>query len=367
MTDSGLNDYYSGRSGQFGSHSPSAGFSRPLGAEDREAYDWSKGAYVNRYTGAIADADYWSNMNKSTLNPTPNLNPSSFTSGAPEVPQIGFWQRLFGDNNALNKYQRDMALWQFDKQLRWELNMYDLQKRDQWSMWNATNSYNSPAAQMARFREAGLNPWLIYGKGDSGSAGPIHPPTVDVPNMSVPNAEMGSNNLPGLIGAGVGIVNAATSGANAFFKALGVMATIRNLHQQVIKSQAETDLVSQQLLNAKAENINIMKKGVSLDRANAMDLIKLGRFGKMLDIDMMLKRSQASMQRANALHNLEDMKYLGYKGSLGTALSTAKKAWKDVGPAVKQGFSNIKSKITSSWKNYLRSREKLPWYKKFLY
>lgn len=33
-----------------------------------------------------------------------------------------------------------------------------------WDMWNATNEYNSPVNQMARFKAAGLNPNLIYGQ-----------------------------------------------------------------------------------------------------------------------------------------------------------------------------------------------------------
>ena len=39
-----------------------------------------------------------------------------------------------------------------------------MDKQNQWSldMWNRTNEYNSPAAQIARLREAGLNP-LYYG------------------------------------------------------------------------------------------------------------------------------------------------------------------------------------------------------------
>lgn len=37
-------------------------------------------------------------------------------------------------------------------------------------LWNKTNEYNSPAMQMARYKEAGLNPALIYGNGSS-SAG----------------------------------------------------------------------------------------------------------------------------------------------------------------------------------------------------
>lgn len=36
--------------------------------------------------------------------------------------------------------------------------------------WNAQNLYNSPEAQMARFKAAGLNPHLIYGRGNEGNA-----------------------------------------------------------------------------------------------------------------------------------------------------------------------------------------------------
>lgn len=36
--------------------------------------------------------------------------------------------------------------------------------QNQWDMWNATNEYNSPEAQMERYKDAGLNPNLIYGQ-----------------------------------------------------------------------------------------------------------------------------------------------------------------------------------------------------------
>jgi hypothetical protein len=37
-------------------------------------------------------------------------------------------------------------------------------------MWNRNNQYNTPAMQMQRFKEGGLNPNLIYGQGNSGNA-----------------------------------------------------------------------------------------------------------------------------------------------------------------------------------------------------
>lgn len=47
--------------------------------------------------------------------------------------------------------------------------------------WNRQNEYNSPAAQMKRFEEAGLNPNLIYSQGNSGNAASspqFNPPTL---------------------------------------------------------------------------------------------------------------------------------------------------------------------------------------------
>ena len=46
----------------------------------------------------------------------------------------------------------------------------EMQNEYNTKMWNLQNEYNTPANQMKRYREAGLNPNLIYGNGSS-SAG----------------------------------------------------------------------------------------------------------------------------------------------------------------------------------------------------
>lgn len=56
------------------------------------------------------------------------------------------------ENNALQRY---LAEYQWSKDLE---------------MWDLQNQYNSPASQMARFKEAGLNPNLIYSQGNAGNA-----------------------------------------------------------------------------------------------------------------------------------------------------------------------------------------------------
>lgn len=55
-------------------------------------------------------------------------------------------------------------------------------------MWRMNNEYNSPVNQMARFKEAGLNPNLIYGQGNAGnsshavSTNPAPSPNIDLGN-----------------------------------------------------------------------------------------------------------------------------------------------------------------------------------------
>lgn len=55
--------------------------------------------------------------------------------------------------------------------------------------WKMNNEYNHPSAQMARLREAGLNPALMYGQSASGAAGNSGSPpsAAPVPPVSVGN------------------------------------------------------------------------------------------------------------------------------------------------------------------------------------
>lgn len=61
-----------------------------------------------------------------------------------------------------------------------EVNQQNIEQ--QWKMWNATNEYNHPAAQMARYNEAGLNPNLIYGQ--SNTTAPVDVGDSEAPQVS---------------------------------------------------------------------------------------------------------------------------------------------------------------------------------------
>jgi len=79
--------------------------------------------------------------------------------------------------------------------------MYERQKADNLEFWRMQNEYNSPAAQMQRFKDAGLNPHLIYGQGSNGNSGAIQSPTVQRPEFN--------STRPGdaISGAGLAFIN----------------------------------------------------------------------------------------------------------------------------------------------------------------
>lgn len=82
------------------------------------------------------------------------------------------------------------------KSRKFALEMYERQKADNIRFWQMQNEYNSPQAQMNRFQEAGLNPNLVYGQGNSGNAGSVATPDVKSPEFRVP--EFGRHIADGL-------------------------------------------------------------------------------------------------------------------------------------------------------------------------
>lgn len=60
------------------------------------------------------------------------------------------------------------------KSRQWQEKMYGRQRADALADWAMMNDYNHPSAQMARLRQSGLNPNLVYGNGaDAQMAAPV--------------------------------------------------------------------------------------------------------------------------------------------------------------------------------------------------
>ena len=113
-----------------------------------------------------------------------------------------------------------------EKELASQQNQYNL------DMWRMQNEYNSPAAQMQRFKEAGLNPNLIYGQGSNGNS-------QTAPHMVTPGAADYTEHMSKL---------------GQLFNVAGLMSAVEDYHIKREKAQQEAIKTQDDLnkLNAKA-------------------------------------------------------------------------------------------------------------------
>lgn len=80
----------------------------------------------------------------------PTILPAAIAAGASI---LGQGMNAFSQGS-MNERTRRFANWQYDKQ-----------RADNLADWAMQNEYNHPSSQMARLRQAGLNPNLVYGNG----------------------------------------------------------------------------------------------------------------------------------------------------------------------------------------------------------
>lgn len=119
------------------------------------------------------------------------------------------------------KQNMELAQYQFDKNLE---------------MWNLQNQYNTPAAQMQRFRDAGLNPNLIYSQGSSGNASGM--PEFHAPQANIDTSKADTIN---------NVANAVTN----------TISQLLSLKQQEKQNQLlEEQVRAQKLANVKSSTEN---------------------------------------------------------------------------------------------------------------
>lgn len=112
-------------------------------------------------------------------------------------------------NQSTNKANKELAEYQYQKDLE---------------MWNRSNEYNTPAAQMQRYKDAGLNPNLMYGQGNSGNV------STAMPKYQAPSMD---------------------NHVNAKFDMLPALS----LYQDVQVKKAQIDNLKAQTQNAMTDNI----------------------------------------------------------------------------------------------------------------
>lgn len=100
--------------------------------------------------------------------------------------EASLWQSA---SDSLNNTANIVAQGKTNKKTReWNEKMYGIQRQHALEDWRMQNEYNSPSAQMARFRDAGLNPNLIYGQSNESPA--VRSTEAKSWNPTAPKSEM---------------------------------------------------------------------------------------------------------------------------------------------------------------------------------
>jgi len=110
-----------------------------------------------------------------------------------------------------NEANREMAKFAYNKDLE---------------MWNRQNSYNSPQAQMERYKNAGLNPNLIYGTGTASAGNASTLPRYSAPSQSY---HYEAPNVMPTIGAYLD-----TKAKNAQIQSINEDITTKRLNNQIL-------------------------------------------------------------------------------------------------------------------------------------
>jgi len=157
------------------------------------------------------------------------------------------------------------------KSRQWSEKMYNQQYGDNIDFWQMQNEYNSPENQMSRFRDAGLNPALIYGQGSSGQAGSIQTP--DVQQAQFRSPEWGN----------------AMEGVGSFMS---------SIYDYEIK-QAQID-------NLKADNTVKLSQASLLASQNKRSDFDLGLESKLEEVSAEARREQLRKLKADTRYTLDD-------------------------------------------------------------
>jgi len=187
----------------------------------------------------------------------------------------------------------------------------------QLDMWNKNNAYNHPSEQMARLRQANLNPNLMYGQGNVGnSSGPVKDPgrpNIDAGAMNMLSAyqntkmqEVQTDNLRAMntkIMQDTALANANTLKALADTKG-------KNLNNKVLQDTMDTILKKindeAYIVSAKA---NDAFNSISRNRRTPeeLEILRTSDYGAELNRNTAQAEKLNAIKALNVLRKLEGM------------------------------------------------------------
>lgn len=159
-------------------------------------------------------------------------------------------------------------------------------------MWNKQNAYNTPAAQMSRYTDAGLNPNLIYGQGSNGNATSIgSPPTPTYQAAHMESTRSGD------------AVLAATQG---FANSLEYNLREKNLESEVSLRDSQAAAQRAKVYETNAQVINLLQSAARTkqQRLQADSLFQYQLEAQRLNTEQM-NQQLISQKNENSLFDLK--------------------------------------------------------------
>lgn len=245
------------------------------------------------------------------------------------------------------------------KSRQWNEKMYGIQRQDALADWAMQNQYNHPSSQMARLREAGLNPNLVYGTGAVGNTSTnVRGTEAKAWNPQAPQIDLGGSVSSGL-GAyyDVKVKEAQVDNLrvqNTVLKNDALLKAANTLKSYIdsMKGQADTDLkkfelkkqtslfettIAQALTNLEKTKVDIEKTKAdtqfTIDENTRKAMLFQPTFEKAVE-EVFTQRAKTELtkqQAAVARQNIELMKKTG-------VLRDIEIGWAKKGVSSRDGF-----------------------------
>jgi hypothetical protein len=188
-------------------------------------------------------------------------------------------------------------------QKKTNLDIYNTQRQDALADWNKQNQYNSPAAQMQRYKDAGLSPHLIYGQQNTAPA--IRSTEAKAPQFMAPNIDVSGAANPLLIQAQLKNIEANTikTLSETDFKNLNTKLLQETFDYKVGQESWKTNLIENKNLNLQADTF---KKQIETDRISKLLLGELSIQNQQIR-NLVAKTDLTVTQKSQALQTISSM------------------------------------------------------------
>lgn len=226
----------------------------------------------------------------------------------------GMWQDTM---NNLGQAAAIVAQGKTNKKTReWNEKMYAQQRADAMQDWKTQNEYNHPSEQMARLRQAGLNPNLVYGKGADNTASAVRSSSTPSWNPQVPeHREMSLMSHYDVQMKQAQIDNLRVQNTVATQEAILKAASTANLGANTAKTQFDLTMaqdLKETSLEAAKENLRKLTTGIDIDlekneREAASNSSSLREAAERI-LNMRSQRANDSQQRDHIKQQIENLK-----------------------------------------------------------